>query len=70
MNTPNTTNVFDLIYPIGSIYLSVSDVSPAALFGGSWERITFVKGRLKFGDGKGSAPFPSMVVVFKGAYTE
>ena len=26
--------------------------------------IRFVKGRLKFGDGVGSAPFPSMVVVF------
>lgn len=27
--------------------------------------ITFLKGRLKFGDAKNSAPFPSMVVVFK-----
>ena len=26
--------------------------------------IRFVKGRLKFGDGKNAAPFPSMVVVF------
>ena len=26
--------------------------------------IMFVKGRLKFGNGKGSAPFPSAVVVF------
>lgn len=29
--------------------------------------IRFVKGRLKFGDGKKSAPFPSMVVIFRGA---
>lgn len=29
--------------------------------------IRFVKGRLKFGDQTGSAPFPSMVVVFRGA---
>lgn len=28
--------------------------------------ITFVKGRLKFGGSKNSAPFPSAVVVFKG----
>lgn len=28
--------------------------------------IRFVRGRLKFGDGKNSAPFPSMVVVFRG----
>lgn len=27
--------------------------------------IRFVKGRLKFGDSKNSAPFPSMVVVFR-----
>ena len=29
--------------------------------------IRFVKGRLKFGDGKNSAPFPSMVVIFRSA---
>lgn len=29
--------------------------------------IRFVKGRLKFGDSKGSAPFPSMIVIFRGA---
>jgi len=28
--------------------------------------ITFIKGRLKFGNSKNSAPFPSMTVVFKG----
>ena len=28
--------------------------------------IRFVKGRLKFGDGRNSAPFPSAVVVFNG----
>lgn len=28
--------------------------------------ITFIRGRLKFGDSKNSAPFPSAVVVFKG----
>lgn len=29
--------------------------------------VRFVKGRLKFGDSKNSAPFPSMVVVFRSA---
>lgn len=29
------------------------------------KEIRFLKGRLKFGDGKGRATFPSMVVVFK-----
>jgi len=28
--------------------------------------IRFVKGRLKFGDSKNSAPFPSAVVIFRG----
>ena len=27
--------------------------------------IEFIKGRLKFGNSKGSAPFPSMIVIFK-----
>ena len=28
--------------------------------------IRFIKGRLKFGNSKNSAPFPSMVVIYKG----
>ena len=28
--------------------------------------VRFVRGRLKFGGSKNSAPFPSMVVVFRG----
>ena len=30
--------------------------------------IEFIKGRLKFGGSKNSAPFPSAIVVFKGKY--
>ena len=29
----------DLIYPVGSVYMSVNDTDPALLFGGYWERI-------------------------------
>lgn len=31
-------NVIDMIYPIGSIYLSVNNVNPSSVFGGTWER--------------------------------
>ena len=31
--------------------------------------IRFVKGRLKFGEAIYNAPFPSMIVIFRGAYT-
>jgi phage N-6-adenine-methyltransferase len=29
-----------------------------------WTRVRFIKGRLKFGGSKNSAPFPSMIVIF------
>ena len=32
-------NMVDLIYPVGSIYMSANDTSPSTLFGGKWERI-------------------------------
>ena len=33
------SDVVDLVYPIGSIYMSVNSTSPSTLFGGTWEKI-------------------------------
>lgn len=34
-----TKSVVDLIYPVGSIYMSVSPTDPSALLGGTWEQL-------------------------------
>lgn len=41
-------NIVNLIYPIGSIYISVNSVSPSILFGGTWEQL---KDRFLLGSG-------------------
>lgn len=33
------SEVLNTIFPVGSLYLSVSPTSPASLFGGTWERL-------------------------------
>ena len=35
----DVTDLIDVIYPVGSIYMSVSNVSPSTLFGGTWEQL-------------------------------
>lgn len=34
------TDLFNAIYPVGSIYISVNNTSPSTLFGGTWEQLT------------------------------
>lgn len=31
--------IFNLVYPVGSIYMSINSTSPAVLFGGTWTQI-------------------------------
>lgn len=45
-------DLIDTIYPVGSIYMSVSNTSPSILFGGTWEQIA--QGRTIIGQGTGT----------------
>ena len=42
-NASNLSMIFNAIYPVGSIYMSVNNVNPGTLFGGTW---------LAWGDGR------------------
>lgn len=44
----NNKNIIDIIYPVGSIYMSLNSANPSTLFGGTWEQ---VKGRFLVGAG-------------------
>lgn len=35
----NKELILDLVYPIGSVYMSINSTSPATFIGGTWERI-------------------------------
>lgn len=35
----NFNEIANIIYPVGSIYMSVNSTSPATLFGGTWEQL-------------------------------
>lgn len=47
-NNAKINGLVDMVYPVGSIYMSVNSTSPATLFGGTWEQI---KGRFLLGTG-------------------
>ncbi len=41
-------DILEVVYPVGSIYMSVNNVDPAKLFGGTWEKL---KNRFLLGAG-------------------
>lgn len=41
-------SIIDIVYPVGSIYLSMNSINPKDIFGGVWEKIA---GRFLVGDG-------------------
>lgn len=50
IGVPMDKFILNKVYPIGSIYISVSDANPTDLFGGTWQR--FAQGRTLVGVGK------------------
>lgn len=55
VNAVSKTELFDLIYPKGSIYLTTENVNPGTLFGGTWER--WGKGRAIVGEDSSDSDF-------------
>ena len=52
-----TEDLVDVVYPVGSIYMSVSSTSPATLFGGTWQKI---EGRFLLASGTTSGEEPTI----------
>jgi hypothetical protein len=48
-------NILDLVYPVGAIYMSVVNTSPATLFGGTWS--AWGAGRVPVGIDTGQTEF-------------
>ena len=40
LNGKTYQEIIDAVYPVGSIYFSMNETSPASLFGGTWTRYT------------------------------
>lgn len=54
----NKDLILDMVYPVGSIYISVSTVTPDVLFGGTWER--FARGRTLVGVNESETEFTTV----------
>lgn len=52
-------SIYDAIYPVGSIYISVYSTNPSSLFGGTWER--FANGRCLVGVSESETEFSTVL---------
>ncbi|WP_396129895.1 phage baseplate protein, partial [Faecalicoccus pleomorphus] len=53
-----TRKLVDLVYPVGSLYMSTNSTNPSTLFGGTWE--PYAQGRTIIGAGTGNDGSTSM----------
>ena len=51
----SNSQIVNLIYPVGSIYMSVNSTNPGTLFGGTWQ--AFAQGRTLIGNGTSDQTF-------------
>ena len=56
----------DLVYPVGSLYMSTNSTNPSTLFGGTWE--PYAQGRCLIGAGEGDDGTTSMSFTAGGEY--
>lgn len=70
----NYVNLLDIVYPIGSVYISTSSVSPANTVGGTWEKIKgkFLKSvddaEVSLSTGGSDSHFHKMVMILPEYY--
>lgn len=61
----NGNDILSLVYPVGSIYLSVKNTNPSSLFGGTW--VAWGEGRVPIGVGSNGTTNYSSVEATGGA---
>lgn len=68
----NNDSIVDMIYPVGSIYMSMNNVNPETLFGGTWEKLAGGRCLVNTGylDDDGSNESDNITLNSKGGYKD